>query len=415
MLKFMNYLRRLLCLFALLTPFRVGDASTAAAEPRVGKAPPASIKTIDLFKAGDASYRTYRIPALAITRHGTLLVACAARRNSPSDWGDIDTMFRRSTDGGKMWSEPEVLTDDGGNVVDNPTFIVDPNSDTVLLMYQINYERAFVKATSDEGATWSAPREITEFFASFRDREHYDWRVLAMGPGHGIVLHNGRYVAPVWLATDHSHRPSISTTIYSDDRGATWKAGQVIVPTSDRTPHPSEHVLVQLADGRVMANIRCESGEYRRLISYSDDGATNWTEPQFDRQLYDPICMASLVRLSGGPGDSGPDRLLFANPDSSIFTAKKTKGKGRERRNLTLRLSNDGGRSWPTARVIEPARSGYCDLAVDADQNIFVLYERSAASDQSGPFVPQYLTLAKLNIAWLTDPSQPAAASSDAR
>ena len=239
-----------------------------AAQPAASLAS-GSFETTDVFRAGEGGYRTYRIPSLALTRKGTLLAACAARVDGFNDWVNIDTMLRRSTDGGKTWSPQEVVTDDGRNVVDNATFIVDPQSDTVYLLYQINYARAYLKTSTDEGATWSAPREITGAFEKFRDRDGFDWKVLAMGPGHGIVLKSGRFVVPVWLSTQHSHRPSISATIFSDDRGETWQAGDIVVRSTDATPNPSEHVLIELADGRVMDNIRTESKQHRRLISYS--------------------------------------------------------------------------------------------------------------------------------------------------
>src|SRR5882757_425984 len=54
------------------------------------------LETIDVFRAGEGGYRTYRIPALAITRKGTLLAACAARLDGFNDWVNIDTMLRRS-------------------------------------------------------------------------------------------------------------------------------------------------------------------------------------------------------------------------------------------------------------------------------------------------------------------------------
>ena len=52
--------------------------------------------------------------------------------------------------------------------------------------------------------------------------------VIATGPGHGIQLtkgpHKGRLVVPVWLSLGtggHAHRPSVTATIYSDERGRT--------------------------------------------------------------------------------------------------------------------------------------------------------------------------------------------------
>lgn len=79
-----------------------------------------------------------------------------------------------------------------------------------------------------------------------------------------------------------------------------------------------------------MDNIRTESKQHRRLISYSRDGATGWTEPKFNSQLFDPICMASMTRLAGGAGKSGPQAILFTNPDSSALTKAVSKtGAGR--------------------------------------------------------------------------------------
>jgi sialidase-1 len=306
-------------------------------------------------------------------------------------------MMRRSTDGGQTWDNQRIITDDDTNTVDNVTFIVDPKSDVVYLMYQINYAQAYLKQSDDDGASWSPPREITSVFEEFRTRDNYDWQVIAMGPGHGITLQNGRMVVPVWLSTSHRHRPSIAATIYSDDQGRTWQAGEVIVHTIDQTPNPSEHLLVELSDGSVMANIRSESKLHRRLVSVSPDGATGWSEPKFDENLYDPICMAGFARMQPA-ADKDSGFLLFANPDSSQASTQSQKPKKlRERRNLTLRVSQDEGSSWPVAQVIEPGPSGYCDVAVGPDNTAYLLYE--AGSDPSSrSFVPQNITFAKVAI-----------------
>ena len=41
-----------------------------------------------------------------------------------------------------------------------------------------------------------------------------------------------------------------------------------------------------------MLNSRSESKRHRRLVTISPDGATDWSEPRFDEQLLEPICMA---------------------------------------------------------------------------------------------------------------------------
>lgn len=357
---------------------------------------------VDIFNAGDAGYNTYRIPALSVAPDGTLIALCAGRYDGHGDWVNIDTWVRRSMDGGKTWTEPMIVTDDGLNLVENATMIVDHKTGEVHLLYQILYQRAYHKVSKDNGATWSPPKEITYVFDAFKQRENYATEVLAMGPGHGIVLENGRYVVPVWLSTSHAHRPSIITTIYSDDQGKTWQAGEVIADNTEEHPNPSEHVLIQLEDGRVMSNIRCESKKYRRLISYSKDGATGWSKPKFHDELFDPICFASMRRLSGS-ANGGKSRILFVNPDSEVFPEVVLKWGARQRRNLTVRLSYDDGQTWPVSKVIEVGRSGYNDIAVAPDGTIYCMFERGGLSDKLGAFAPSKMSVARFNTAWLTD------------
>ena len=56
----------------------------------------------DLFVSGEDGYHTYRIPALIVTRQGSLLAFCEGRKNNRSDHGDIDLLvkeeYRRRSD-----------------------------------------------------------------------------------------------------------------------------------------------------------------------------------------------------------------------------------------------------------------------------------------------------------------------------
>jgi sialidase-1 len=44
-----------------------------------------------------------------VTSNHTLLAFCEGRKNSRSDTGDIDLLSKRSTDGGKTWSETQLV------------------------------------------------------------------------------------------------------------------------------------------------------------------------------------------------------------------------------------------------------------------------------------------------------------------
>lgn len=359
----------------------------SAAEPMCDKT--------DLFHGGQGGYETFRVPGIVVTRAGTVLTYCEARRGSRSDWADIEILLCRSTNGGRTWSPPQRIVDAGKETANNAVAIVDQDSKRVHFLYCINYHQCFYMYSDDDGVTFSKPREITKSFEAFR--KDYDWHVLATGPGHGIQLRNGRLVVPVWLSTaTRQHRPSAVSVIYSDDHGQTWKAGDLVCQHPDPLINPSETVAVQLSDDRVLLNIRSESRNYRRALSYSSDGATDWSAIRFHEQLYEPICMAGIVRLPQ-PFANNNSTFVFTNPDSRENSGFHGKHRFRHRENVTVRLSFDDCETWPVARSLEPGISGYTDLAVGPDGTIYCVYERGGADG----FAFQRLTLARFNREWI--------------
>lgn len=363
----------------------------------------------DLFEANSGGYAHYRIPGIVETAKGTLLAYAEARKHERSDWGTIDLVMRRSEDGGKTWeparkiaeppkdarrnpvAEAQKLGREGEITLNNPVMVAEP-SGAVHLLYCVEYGRCFVRHSEDDGRTFSKPEEITGAFEAIRPR--YDWKVLATGPGHGICLENGRLLVPVWLSTGtggHAHRPSAVSTIVSDDHGRTWRIGELVV--EDPEPrNPSETTAVELKDGRVMVNIRHESAPHFRGVSVSADGVSGWSPMRYDRALPEPICFGSLVRYARG-GEKGP--ILFVNPRNP---------EGRERKNLTVHLSEDEGGTWSAMRTIDAGTSGYADLAVSRDGTIFCFYEHGTAG--AGATNPESLRLARFNLEWVREGSR---------
>lgn len=365
-----------------------------AAEPKVSQS--------EVFTAGSQGITLYRIPGIVVTGKGSVLAYCEARRDGRGDWGEIEVHLRRSTDGGQTWSEQRKIAHvarriegnptkaKGGEreqTVNNPVAIVDQQTGNIEFLYCVNYARCFSMRSSDDGLTWSEPVEITATFEPFRSS--YDWKVIATGPGHGIQTASGRLIVPIWLAYGKTgdHHPSAAATIYSDDHGRTWKAGDIAVHDKDPFQDPNETMLTTLADGRILLVTRNESQPNRKLVTVSRDGATGWSEPKFHQQLLEPKCMASIVNYPSRPGT-----LLFSNPHSVALDAQGKEipgGKGK-RRNLSIKLSRDDGQTWPVNKTLEAGNSAYSDLAVLPDGDVLCLYEAD-----------RKIMCARFNIEWI--------------
>ncbi len=395
------------CITAFLLSLSAMHVASAGAQGPV-------LEKIDVFRAGSSGYTNYRIPGMIVTTRGVVLAYCEARQKG--DWGTIDIVLRRSTDGGKTWEPQKQIAHFGPPVpkhpaalrqklatedektVNNPVAIVDRQQNAVHFLYCVEYARCFYMRSDDDGKTFSPPVDITAAFESFRPS--YDWHVLATGPTHGIQLKNGRLVVPVWLSTGagrHAHNPSVASVIYSDDHGKSWRTGEFAAKTTDSMVNPNETCVVQLTDGRVMLNIRNQSSAHRRLVSYSRDGATGWTLPVFHDQLLEPLCAASMIRLTEQAAGGDRNRILFANPHNlSGGDGKEAPGMRRDRKNLSIKLTYDEGVSWPVHKTLEAGGSGYSDLAVLPDGTILCLYERPLGNTKAAS-----LTVARFNLAWL--------------
>jgi sialidase-1 len=125
------------------------------------------------------------------------LALCEGRKNGQDDSGDIDIVYKRSTDGGRTWSRLQVLWDDGVNTCGNPCIVADKRSGTLwlLMTHNLGTDReadivagpsrgtrtVWVTSSQDDGRTWSRPREIT---AAVKNR-------------HGV----GMPLVPVWASS----------------------------------------------------------------------------------------------------------------------------------------------------------------------------------------------------------------------
>ena len=328
----------------------------------------------ELFTAGADGYHTYRIPALIVTLRGTVLALCEGRMYSQGDYGKIDIVMRRSHDGGTTWSGTQVVHSDGDHTIGNACIVQDRTTAKIWLLFCKDNDPVFAMSSDDDGETWSEPRDITA------DVKPENWTWYATGPGHGIQLSSGRLVVPC----DHSegtrhHSPFyFSHTIWSDDHGETWQVGGSTSGSTD------ECQVVELTDGGLYMTVRsADRSLTTRLASWSQDGGESWSEPEPVPELIDPVCEASIVRLTGGGNEL--NRIVFSNPASD------------KRERMTVRMSYDDCRSWEVSKTLYVGPSAYSDLAVLPDMTVGCLYERGSERNSES------IQFAQFNLEWLTD------------
>jgi sialidase-1 len=367
-----------------------------------------------LFEENTGGFKLYRIPGIAVTSNGTVLAYCEARKFTEADRGEIEIHLRRSTDGGQTWSpavqvahlgerlprnphmpEKKKSKNMGGpneQTVNNPVAIASRDG-TVHLLYCVEYMRCFVIESRDDGLTWTEPVEITRAMEPFRSK--IDWQVIATGPGHGVQLRSGRLVAPFWM-TDYDGRLPLTKgvgIIYSDDRGGTWQAGEIAVPRG------GEPNIAELSDGSVLVTARNTDAHNRRMLAMSPNGATEWSKPLLADELLEPGCMAGLV---SHPGDGSTDRpwLLYSSPNTVDRSHQA-------RRDVTIHVSKDDGKTWPIQKRLHAGPSAYSDLAVLPNGNILCFYEQGIEQrfgDHGRPWAYRYLAVARFDLEWLLKP-----------
>jgi autotransporter-associated beta strand protein len=318
----------------------------------------------NLFTSGQAGYNTYRIPALYETLSGTLLAFCEGRKNSSSDTGDIDTLLRRSFDGGQTWTTQQVIWSDGTNTCGNPTTVQDRTNNRLWLFLtwnnggdtqseisggtSVDVRKIYSCFSDDNGATWSAPVN------RFAEVQPASTRWDATGPGCGIQMVSG---APGRLII-----PANGRNIQSDDHGTTWSQSAWVPGGS------SESQEVEISNGVLLRNDRASGGNTQynaRIFCRSSNQGASWGALEIREDLTCPVCQASTITVEHPAGLNGR-MVVFANPSSTT------------RDHMTIQCSLDDGVTWPFSQLVYSGSSAYCCLTKVGTTNIGLLYERDS-------------------------------------
>lgn len=296
-------------------------------------------------------------------------------------------MLRRSTDGGTTWQAQQVVRKDAAPTgYGDPSLLVDRTTGRIFVFYAAGVNQGFFGSATgndetdpnvlqadysysdDDGLTWTH-RRIT------KQIKNPAWGGMFAASGEGIQLRNGAHKGRLiqqYAIRDNGANYAVSA--YSDDHGATWKTGTPVGPGGD------ENKTVELNDGTVMLNNR--SKPYR-TIAYSTDGGVTYTPFVQDTELPDPANNASVMRYA-------PDAAA-SDPQSSWLLFSNTEDTG-SRRNLTVKMSCDNGRTWPIRKVVDAGAAAYSTLTRLPGGRLGLLYER-------GDY--EHITYSSFDLKWL--------------
>ncbi|WP_411077653.1 sialidase family protein [Streptomyces sp. cmx-10-25] len=341
------------------------------------------------YTAGTGGYASYRVPAAVRTREGTVLAFAEGRVAGGGDSGHIDIVVRRSEDGGCTWGPLRVVADGDGDTRGNPAPVVDPRSGDVVLLSSYNGgeateerilsgevpadrgRRVFVQRGTDDGRTFSPPREIT---ASVK---RPGWRWYATGPGHALALTRGPHAGRLVVPADHSAAPPAGSSdtgrepryygahaLLSDDGGHSWRLGFVDA-AHDGHVNANETAAAELPDGRIYFNTRDQLGTSpgNRADAVSGDGGATLERPFAPQPALDrvPVVQGSLLHVGGV--------LLFSAPSVPDARAEPA----------VWRLADDGGTAV-RALAVSRRKAGYSDLVPLDAGTVGLLHETGTTS-----------------------------------
>ena len=210
----------------------------------------------------------------------------------PKGHGRGAIVYKRSSDGGKTWSDRLPTPPSWATSLEVPTLhrVVDAAGKKRIIMFSGLYPIRMA-VTEDDGATWSELKPIGEFGGVVTMATVIE---LKSGPGHYLAFFHddGRFIrggdqARYTLKSPHGDHSSPTAkpwrfwvyTTLSTDGGLTWSVPAPIAMLPDA--NLCEPGVLRSPDGKQIAVLlRENSRKYNSFVIFSNDEGLTWTEPR---------------------------------------------------------------------------------------------------------------------------------------
>ena len=360
------------------------------------------------FLPRDNGSRVYRIPAMVVADDGSIVVAADKRYDSYTDIGNghvIDIVVRRSTDGGKTWSEPLTIAKGLGTTANggdddkcgygDPSLVKGKDGKLYCLFvagnlgYFYGQKHIGMSVSEDNGVTWSSNTEVApvdlyatgaiQNVSTVGDAGYglYDYFVTS---GRGLYTSDGilMYLIPAQTMTSATEHTSNSQDyiFYSTDDGQTWYFSPTPMFTGG-----DEAKIIQTGDGTLLGSVRQSYNRGFNTATYTknQDGTlsfqwgTQWNNPQ----------------LSAGGYANNQDIFYYQRQSETgktdVIFHSMTTG---QHANMKLYYSTDQGLNWTEFLTVQTKGTRYVTMersgTEDNPGSLYLFYEDQSLNSAGG-------------------------------
>lgn len=355
----------------------------------------------EIFKPDQHGARNYRIPSLFTTQKGTVIAGIDKRHDHAGDWGNIDTVIRRSLDGGKTWEDDQVVLDLASQPYNNgqsSAFLIDPlmvqdkRNDRIFMLvdmfpemrglfgfgsgaepdgtgykningkqYRVLTDAAHNQYTVREnGVVYDENHQATEYrvvvegnrdvsFKDLGDLYHGETRVgniflNSQGEGNDSAPLMAKKTSHLWLT-------------YSDDEGKTWSNPVDITPQVKADwmqfmgAGPGNGI--QLKNGNLVMPVyytnnvgKLEASQTAAVI-ISRDGGVTWERGEAPTDRWEAEAGGSRLLNRSNKQTTESQLIELDNGELKMFSRNKMSNK------VVISTSKDGGYTWTNDKQID--------------------------------------------------------------